>query len=29
MRPAPGIDLHEIVAGERRWRAGQNVFGDD
>ncbi len=29
VRPIPGTDLHEIVAGERRWRAAKNVFGDD
>jgi PRTRC genetic system ParB family protein len=28
VRPIPGSDLHEIVAGERRWRAARNVFGD-
>lgn len=29
VRPIPGSDLFEIVAGERRWRAAKNVFGDD
>ncbi|MET3135564.1 ParB family chromosome partitioning protein [Oxalobacteraceae bacterium GrIS 1.11] len=29
VRPIAGTDLHEIVAGERRWRAARNVFGDD
>ena len=29
VRPIPGTDLFEIVAGERRWRAAKNVFGDD
>lgn len=29
VRPIPGSDLCEIVAGERRWRAAKNVFGDD
>lgn len=28
VRPTPGSDLFEIVAGERRWRAAKNVFGD-
>src|SRR5574338_1671177 len=29
VHPIPGCDLYEIVAGERRWRAANNVFGDD
>lgn len=29
VRPIPGTDRYEIVAGERRWRAAKNVFGDD
>lgn len=29
VRPVPGTDLYEIVAGERRWRAAHNVFGED
>lgn len=29
VRPIPGTDLCEIVAGERRWRAAKNVFGED
>lgn len=29
VRPIPGTDLYEIVAGERRWRAAKDVFGDD
>lgn len=29
VRPVPGTDLYEIVAGERRWRAAKNVFSDD
>lgn len=29
VRPIPGSDLFEIVAGERRWRAAKNVFGDN
>lgn len=28
VRPIAGSDLFEIVAGERRWRAAKNVFGD-
>ena len=28
VRPVPDSDLFEIVAGERRWRAAKNVFGD-
>jgi len=29
VRPIPGTERYEIVAGERRWRAAKNVFGDD
>ncbi len=29
VRPIFGTDLYEIIAGERRWRAAKNVFGDD
>lgn len=29
VRPIPGSNPYEIVAGERSWRAAQNVFGDD
>lgn len=29
VRPVPGSDLFEIIAGERRWCAARNVFGDD
>ena len=29
VRPIPGTDRYEIVAGERRWRAAQTVFGDN
>ncbi|WP_038205782.1 PRTRC system ParB family protein [Xenophilus azovorans] len=29
VRPIPGTELFEIIAGERRWRAAKNVFGDD
>ncbi|MFT4192094.1 MAG: PRTRC system ParB family protein [Comamonas sp.] len=29
VRPVPGSDRYEIIAGERRWRAARNVFGDD
>ncbi|TXH62951.1 MAG: PRTRC system ParB family protein [Burkholderiaceae bacterium] len=28
VRPIPANDLFEIVAGERRWRAAKNFFGD-
>ena len=28
VRPIAGSDLFEIIAGERRWRAAKNVFGD-
>ena len=28
VRPVPGTNLFEIIAGERRWRAAKNVFGD-
>lgn len=28
VRPVPGTDHLEIIAGERRWRAAKNVFGD-
>lgn len=28
VRPVPNADLFEIIAGERRWRAAKNVFGD-
>ena len=28
VRPVPRTDLYEIIAGERRWRAAKNVFGD-
>lgn len=29
VRSAPGTDLFRIIAGERRWKAAKNVFGDD
>ncbi len=29
VRPIPGTERYEIVAGERRWRGAKNVFGDD
>lgn len=29
VRPLPASDEYEIVAGERRWRAAKNVFGDE
>ena len=29
VRPIPGTDLFELIAGERRWRAAKNVFGED
>ncbi len=29
VRAIPSTDLYEIIAGERRWRAARNVFGDD
>lgn len=29
VRPITATDLYEIVAGERRWRAAKDVFGDD
>ena len=29
VRPIKGTNLFEIIAGERRWRAAKNVFGDD
>ncbi|EPD43256.1 PRTRC system ParB family protein [Delftia acidovorans CCUG 274B] len=29
VRPVAGTDLYELIAGERRWRAAKNVFGDD
>ncbi|AEF88841.1 PRTRC system ParB family protein [Delftia sp. Cs1-4] len=29
VRPVPGTELYEIIAGERRWRAAKNVFGED
>ncbi|ODS71932.1 MAG: chromosome partitioning protein ParB [Bordetella sp. SCN 67-23] len=29
VRPISGSELFEIIAGERRWRAARNVFGDD
>ena len=28
VRSVIGTDLYEIIAGERRWRAAKNVFGD-
>jgi ParB family transcriptional regulator, chromosome partitioning protein len=28
VRPIAGTNLFEIIAGERRWRAAKNVFGD-
>ena len=28
VRPVPGTDLFELIAGERRCRAAKNVFGD-
>lgn len=29
VRPVSGTHLYEIIAGERRWCAAKNVFGDD
>ena len=29
VRPCKDSNLFEIIAGERRWRAAKNVFGDD
>lgn len=29
VRPIPGSDLFEVVAGERRWRSAGNVFGEN
>lgn len=29
VRSVPGTDLFRIIAGERRWKAAKNVFGDD
>lgn len=29
VRPVPGTSDYAIIAGERRWRAARNVFGED
>lgn len=29
VRPIAGTEQYEIIAGERRWRAARNVYGDD
>ncbi len=29
VRPLAGTDCYEIIAGERRWQAARNIFGED